>query len=514
MKNKKILIPLLVISFLCFGCNEKYNSYVTINITNAPKNGKIIKPNDVQITETYYTLESKLFYNRQVLPSIGDVKLLVIPILLSDYKTIDLDGDMIDDKEKVRKDLNEVFFADKNEKYESVKSFYKKSSFNKLNLSGIVTEWFDVAKYTSYTSSATIDFEQTFDVVDAAVKWVKETQKIDFSQYDVDSDGYIDGVWCVYSAPNYTNGGPQTDNTNYWAYTTWGNQSIEDGAEQPNVLNPVYNLFGWASYDFMYNRYGIEYIDAHTYIHETGHFLGLNDYYSDQLSYNPLGKIDMMDGNISDHNSYSKMLLGWTKPYIVTGNTKIDLYASGNENSFIIIPGDSQEIKNNEFDPFGEYILIELYTNDGLNEKDSLVKNASFLKGLTSKGVKIYHIDNRKFIVDVTESYNIYCKEYEGETLTNKRKIVLPITNNRGLDEYNVNFNLDFNINLYDEIRLIESSNIDTFTAGGIQKEEGTLFKKGDIFSLAKYGEKFFLNKQKFNNGDTFSYHIEIEEVK
>ena len=66
-------------------------------------------------------------------------------------------------------------------------------------------------------------------------------------------------------------------------------------------------------------------LDTHTYIHETGHFLGLNDYYSDTPTYSPIGKHDMMDANVGDHNSYSKMLLGWTKPYLVTGNGTIDL---------------------------------------------------------------------------------------------------------------------------------------------------------------------------------------------
>ena len=206
-------------------------------------------------------------------------------------------------------------------KYDSVKTFYQKSSYNKLNLGGEVTEWFNVSEYTDYTNAAQIDSSQTYDIVRKAVNWAKTTLKIDMSKYDNDKDGYIDGVWCIYSAPNYTNGGPQTDYGNYWAYTSWGNQ--DDSVETPSTTNPIYNLFGWASYDFMYEGYGIEHVDAHTYIHETGHFLGLNDYYSDQMSYNPIGKVDMMDANICDHNSYSKMLLGWTKPYVVVGNAEI-----------------------------------------------------------------------------------------------------------------------------------------------------------------------------------------------
>lgn len=65
-----------------------------------------------------------------------------------------------------------------------------------------------------------------------------------------------------------------------------------------------------ASTSFMNNdeKY---YVDSSTYIHETGHLLGLDDYYS----YNPntIGKVygaDMMDGNLGDHHLYQKFFWG------------------------------------------------------------------------------------------------------------------------------------------------------------------------------------------------------------
>ena len=514
MKTNKNIISLLAISLLCVGCNKtsyEYDSYIKIDITNSQKDEGVINPEDVVIKDTYYSLESKKIHNLQVLPSNGDVNLLVIPILLPGYENIDLNNDKNSDTDKVLEDIEKAFFAEENEKFESVKSFYKKSSYGKLNLNGEVTEWFDVAEHTNYINAAQIDYPQTNDVVRQAVNWAKNTLKIDMSKYDSDKDGYIDGIWCVYSAPNYTNGGPQTDNGNYWAYTSWGNQ--DNSIESPSTTNPIFNLFGWASYDFMYDGYGYEYIDAHTFIHETGHFLGLNDYYSDQMQYNPIGKIDMMDANIIDHNSYSKMLLGWTKPYVVTGNAEIDLYSMENENSLIVIPSDSCVIENNTFDPFSEYILIELYTNDNLNNKDSITKYSNNFKAPTNKGARVYHIDNRKFLLDVTEEHNIKCSEYNNETLDDTHKLILPITNKRGMDNFNSYYGLDYNINLYDEIRMIEATNIDTFSTGGIQKEK-SFFKENNSFSLDKYGKNFFINENKFNNGDSFSYQINFKEVK
>ena len=68
-------------------------------------------------------------------------------------------------------------------------------------------------------------------------------------------------------------------------------------------------------------------------------------------------------------------------------------------------------------------------------------------------------------------------------------------------------------VNLYDEIRLIEANNVDTFSNGGVLKEK-SLFKSNDTFSLETYGKNFFMNNNAFNNGDSFSYKVTIKEVK
>ena len=173
MKISKNLISILAISTLCIGCENSNSTSsnssssngeitntnsVTIEIKNENKDGKVYTPDEIKISETLYSLESKKIQNYQVLPSTGDINLLVIPILLPDYQTIDLNNDGIDDKEKVIEDIEIAFFSESLEKFESVKSFYKKSSFNKLNLNGEVTEWFDLSDWTSYTSATQIDY--------------------------------------------------------------------------------------------------------------------------------------------------------------------------------------------------------------------------------------------------------------------------------------------------------------------------------------------------------------------
>ena len=278
------------------------------------------------------------------------------------------------------------------------------------------------------------------------------------------------------------------------------NQDNRDG----DINAPIINLYGWASYDFMYGKYENK-LDSHTYIHETGHFLGLNDYYSTDAngsSYSPLGKVDMMDANIIDHNSYTKMILGWTKPYLVYGNAEIDLKSVANENSLIVLLPDDKEVSN-KFNPFDEYILIEYYTNEGLNNLDSTTLY-DFVKAPTEDGVKIYHIDKRVYLMDSVSQTIV---PYTNQELNEDNGLATPITNSRDQDNYNIYFNFDILNNLYDEIRLIESDGRDTLSYGGIFKDE-TLFKPGDNFSI-KTHSAWFLD-EKLNNGKEFSYVVEV----
>lgn len=506
MKTNKIFI-VAVASFLLTSCGSSNEIKVSISTAKTDEI-RLIKPDDVTISETYYSLENKMLNNTQVLPNEGDINLLIVPVIIPAYETIDLNGDGIDEKEKVRSDIETAFFGDTNLTDQSVASFYKTSSFEKVNIKGTVTDWFSIAEDSdlNITHGAQIETDVTLHIADAIIEWARNVQGLDLTEYDNDKDGYIDGLWMIYSAHNYYLGGPQTDTGNFFAYTSWGNTDISISA--PDVENPIYNLFGWASYDFMYENAEAKTIDASTYIHEMGHFFGLNDYYTENFSYNPVGKSDLMDANNIDLNSYSKMLIGWSKPYIVTGNAEISLKSLQNLNNFIVIPADDTEIIDGKFDPFSEYLLVEYYTNEGLNNYGSLNSVAGAPLAPQESGIKIYHIDNRKFIALTEDPYKISCIEYNGQEINEFNRIVLPITNNRNPDIYNYLYNLDANYNLFDEIRLIEAENVDTFSNGGYQKNK-TLFKNGDSFSMEEFGPTFFVNN-KLNNGKEFSYIINI----
>ncbi len=507
--NKKTILPILWSVCLLLSCSNTTSISAVVKIEG--NEGKIYSPNDVEISETLHSFNDKEYLNYQVMPSVGEIDIVVVPLLIPTYETIDINNDGVDDKETVREHIQTAFFGEDEENinFKSVKQFYRESSYDKLHIDGVVTPWVDLKEY-GYSSPSEVTYNETINILNDIVDYLNNSLAYDMTNYDVDKDGYIDGIWVIYSAPNYTNGGPKLDDNNYWAYTSWVNTET-----QGDPTNPIANLFGWASYDFMYTYYTNQVddelkIDSHTYIHETGHFLGLEDYYGEN-GYNPIGGADMMDESIIDHNSYSKMLLGWTKPYLVYGEGEIKIGSMSKENNLIVVLDDEAVDNNGIFNPFDEYILIELYSTEGLNYLDSLSplddNDGYFAPGKV--GVRIYHVDKRIFVADASKYYwEIY--PYNNQDINTNMGLATPITNSRSKDIYEVYFGLDSTITLYDEIRLIEASGEDTFSSGGLQNVN-TFFTEGDTFSLSSYASQFYGGA--LNSKNPFTKTITVEAI-
>ena len=93
-------------------------------------------------------------------------------------------------------------------------------------------------------------------------------------------------------------------------------------------------------------------------IHETGHSLGLPDLYDYDNTVGPKGGVggaDMMDGNYYDHNGFSKMLLDWLTPQVVsTGSRTVALTPTGSTQSAVIFwPNYSLA------SPFTEFFMVQ-----------------------------------------------------------------------------------------------------------------------------------------------------------
>ena len=310
------------------------------------------------------------------LPSVGNPKMLVIPVNL-------------EERSKTNSLLNEIEMAfngtSEQTGYESVRSYYQKSSYGKLNLEiNVLDEWFTPTRSKSYYENFHDD--RTGDdgsalLLQQALAYYDD--KIDYSDYDYNNDGYIDGVWLVYNCDVDF----YDSSSIYWAFVYWNYDETEYDGKQA-----YYYAFGGT--DFMhqtenqagtYDPTSIK-IDAHTFIHETGHLLGLDDYYDYEERKGATGGLygaDMMDYNIGDHSAVSKLLLGWITPTVVSGSGTITLdIESFVDTGKCIIVTDRKMLSI-----YDTYYMIEFYTNTGLNE---------LVKPISSYGVKVTKVNAQK----------------------------------------------------------------------------------------------------------------------
>lgn len=517
---------------------------------------RYISPKNVKVSKTYNDLSGWLSNNENVCPSVGDVNLLVIPVHLpgSSFNT-----------PEVKEDIEKVFFGkdDSDNGYMSLSEYYYESSFGKLNFQGFVTDWFDVTKYTNIKSLDDITMGTAGTIVTEilreATEWAFDTyDSLNRKDYDQNNDGSIDGIWLVYDHYNYFNqfliepDSSEGDlNEAFWNYTSW-----DWYGDSPNLDVPTTSGFSWASFDQIYSAYA-EYnehdvpdftnldsipLDSHTFIHETGHLLGLDDLYtSDGRS--PTGRSTMMDQNIGDLDPYSKLVLGWVTPYVVYGSSEILLTQNMyDDHSVIVIPSNYEEIsteienlsdeeKENyiyEFNPFSEYLIVDLYSPLGLNYKDTYGnEDGYYVHGreacVASTGVRIYHCDSRIFkctVVNYDGGQKLYWNEdnleWNGEELTKDQAIMTCISNDRTESS---SFGLPQSYDYFERLRLLEATGTNTFDLASTGLVNGyaskdTLRNIGSKeFNIYTFGYQFFNGNYTFNDGNELPFKIKVNTL-
>lgn len=330
-------------------------------------------------------------------PSLGTPKLIVVPVAFSNVSFKQAGSTTLaEDEAAAREIIRKAFFGGESEtEWESLKSYYKKSSYGKLDIQGEVSP--------IYTYSMTTDaFEENgeaADIVKSASNWLKNSQGYNLDDYDMDDDGFIDGIELVYvtdKAPN--------------SKDLWWNFTSVTSNEAGTKANPAPKRYFWSLFNYIKTGYykTID-IDAHTLVHETGHLMGLNDYYSYDKTEGPAGCSDMMDMNVGDHNAYSKMCYAWTGPKVIDGSSKnftVTLDSFTDTGDFILLRNTTTDKWNGM--PYDEYLVLQYYTPTGVNEVDS--KGYPEWSGQTSSsgssamghggtyehaGLQVYHVDAR-----------------------------------------------------------------------------------------------------------------------
>ena len=349
--------------------NENHRNFETPEIPGP------VDPSTVEFTKKHFkdSMKENGPFSQDAFPATGEPTMLVIPVnLKEDNKT-----------DEIYNNIKTAFAGTEEETgWESVQSFYYKSSYEQLNIKFEFTDWFTPAHDIQYYENVEDGYGDE-EILKEALNHFDST--IDFSKYDYDEDSFIDNIWVVYNCPvDYTN-------TEFW--WAWQTKVQDDVKFDGKTLC----RYGWAGTDFMdpskeeqsYDTTNIK-VDAHTFIHESGHIMGLEDYYDYDEENGPVNRglfgADMMDYNIGDHCSFNKISLGWIDPILVSGNGKKEFTLGS-----FTTTGDVLLLANHDVESiWDEYFLIEFYTNDGLNKNDTPVYD---YEDNPAMGIRILHVD-------------------------------------------------------------------------------------------------------------------------
>lgn len=290
----------------------------------------------------------------QGVPTTGTVKVLVLLVDFTDYPA-PANAPVADIQEKV---FGNGVAAPP---YDSLKSYYERASYGKLHITGKVLGWYH---HNGARSTIPMTSKGREDFIKQVLTYYKGLGE-DFTQYDNNGDGKIDFFSVVWTGPD--NGWSNF----WWAYQTgFGDQTF-------TVDGKKVGKYVW---QYLSRPQGGAF-SPRTLIHETGHALGLPDYYDYDDKVGPkggLGGLDMMHGNWGDHNGFSKWVLDWLEPKVYTGPASVSLRAAGTyPDAAIFAPGASLT------KPFSEFFLVQNRQKVG-NDVDH-----------PGSGLLVYHVDAR-----------------------------------------------------------------------------------------------------------------------
>jgi len=501
MKNKKLLSLLIVVTSTCLCSCTLFNRFDPYQY-------------DEEKVETKLDVETNIYYQKSSFDSIeyqsykegtkyisdlrsynlakdknciksrstGDIPLLVVPVTFTD----------VSEKEWKDKNIyiqNAFFGTSKWNNHYSVSEYYMKSSYGSLCLKGEVTNPFKVDDFP------TIQTVETAILIRNEIINKLYDSRFDLTPYLVEVNGvkYIENLFLIYDYPYSPTGSDL-----WWAYSYNNTAQIADS-------DYYVNNTAWASINFASPKSNV--VDAKTYIHEMGHLLGLEDYYSED-NYQPLGGFDVMDLNLGDHTAFSKLLLGWITPKIIHGEGKFTLRSFEDYGEVILIP--KEELCEGQYTPFQEYLLLEFYTptklNFGFSEKYE-TKTGKIFQYPTAFGVKIYHVDAR------LAYFTKKTRTGEGDFI----KLLSDNTKALPSSEYHVEYRYrNYNRRTGDGknvlYHLIEKNRLNSFIEGNYATND-TVFKKHGLFSGYYFHDwtyqlyKFSIDSYDTNKANFTFYH-------
>ena len=268
--------------------------------------------------------------------------------------------------------------------YESLHNYFDRASYGVLHIEGNVLGWYTAQHPRCYYSNLAVTHSEGYareTLLMEAMDYFDSPAggSHDFTQYDNDGDGTLDTVYIKYTGPDTGWGGL------WWAYqTSWyvNSSYTIDGKQMGDYV------WGWLA-----NPLDGDY-DVHTEIHETGHALGLPDYYDYDDTVGPdggLGGLDMQHDNVGDWNCFSKFMADWVTPTTIAfGSQTITLNPSGTSQDCVLIMPDATAGEE-----FNEYYMAQ-YRKGGTGNDPSDYPT----------GLAIWHVDATLNSAGTSWAYN------------------------------------------------------------------------------------------------------------
>ena len=292
------------------------------------------------------------------MPAQGNVGALVIPVEFIDFRF----------QEDPVENLEAMFSGNGTDLVPSVEDYFTNASYGEMKINAEIQP---VVRLDKTRSSYSGQHAQLIEDLLA----VMTDRGIDLSEFDQNGDGVLDGLYIIWA------GAPEASGDDWWPYS-------DTFYFEYKVAGIQLGSFSFLSYELLTEN---SVLRQYTAIHETGHQLGLTDYYADSYTSGTNAAV-MMDRNEGDEDCFSKMLLGWITPQVINSSCYVTLESAS-------VVADAALIAPQSWDGnyLSEYFMAEYVTPEANQEDQPLAAGG---------GVRIWHVNavTSQWTDDITAS--------------------------------------------------------------------------------------------------------------
>ncbi len=291
-----------------------------------------------------------------------------------------------------KEDLDSVMFSRDIYEPGSMTDYYFEVSYGQALLIGEITDWYRMPQNSTYYADGQRGFGSyprnaqrlAEDAVTAA------DADVDFSNYDNDGDGMVDGLFVVHAGPGYENSG-NLNHIHSHAWSTGYQVDTDDG------------VYIWRYSMEPEEDGGVDIVHIGVFCHEFGHVLGLPDLYDYDYDSDGTGGWSIMSGGVwagggrrpVHFDAWCKKELGFINPQTPTTNL------NGEQIDAVEYSPDVYRLYS-QGDPFLQYFLVE-------NRQ-----RMSFDQLMPGSGLLIYHVDETRDNNDNQDRYLVAVEQADG----------------------------------------------------------------------------------------------------